>query len=432
MNRTLSIILAGLILLSPMLVSAASDELSFQQAMKYTVKIRTRVRIPFIGDRKGTQTGAGFVVDSKRGWILTNAHVVARSPSDVKVLFRGGSFLTARKLYVDPFVDLAVIVIPKRYRPKALYAARLECRQIPAVGHPVGAFGHPWNLSFTGTRGIISGITSKYTYKTEMIQTDAPINPGNSGGPLISLKSGKVVGISTASRRFSQNTNFAVPMKNACDILRLLKNGVDPSPPELPYMFYSDVDETKKLVVAKVHQERNRLGLREGDIIDRVPGITGSIKNKGQLVHALRGRLNNFHLRIIRNGKPVMIRGSLAPARKISQRSGIFVSGLLFGHTPWMDAENFINGKPKIMIHYVEKGSIGDGQRIRMMDLLLAVNGKKVTDLKELYRLFVTAHKNKTKVSIKFIRLGSIRDELFSYLIRPLSLDKPVYIGSTP
>ena len=71
----------------------------------------------------------------------------------------------------------------------------MDCGTIPAVGHPVGAFGHPEDLRFTGTRGIISGFTSKFG--EDRLQTDAPINPGNSGGPLISLETGKVVGINT-------------------------------------------------------------------------------------------------------------------------------------------------------------------------------------------------------------------------------------------
>src|SRR3970282_1943953 len=126
-----------------------------------------------------------------------NAHVVARAPSLVHVSFRGGEYLPAIKRYVDPVIDLAVLEIPAKHRPARLPAATLDCSQMAAIGHVVGAFGHPWNLSYPGTRGIISGITSKFAGMLEMLQTDAPINPGNSGGPLMSLKRGKGAGIDT-------------------------------------------------------------------------------------------------------------------------------------------------------------------------------------------------------------------------------------------
>ena len=55
-------------------------------------------------------------------------------------------------------------------------------------------FGNPIGFEFrrTVTSGIISGKNrtikieeDKFSYMTDLIQTDATINPGNSGGPLI-------------------------------------------------------------------------------------------------------------------------------------------------------------------------------------------------------------------------------------------------------
>src|SRR6185436_8104784 len=209
---------------------AATGEDVFKTALNYTVQVRATLPVPFDGDRKGSGLGAGFVVDAERGWIMTNAHVVGRSPSRVEVAFHGREFVEAAKVYVDPFLDVAIVRLADRTAASGVEAPRLECGSVPAVGHPVGAFGHPWRLQFTGTRGIISGVTARY--RTELLQTDAPINQGNSGGPLISLESGRIVGINTAGIRGAQNTNFAVASKYACRILELLQKGEDPSPPD--------------------------------------------------------------------------------------------------------------------------------------------------------------------------------------------------------
>ena len=92
-------------------------------------------------------------------------------------------------------------------------------------------------------------MTSKY--RTEYLQTDAPVDSGNSGGPLISLTSGKIVGINTAAMKEpkSKNTNFAVSMKYACRVLELLQAGRDPSPPQLPLVFFRNLDGDQRVAL---------------------------------------------------------------------------------------------------------------------------------------------------------------------------------------
>ena len=69
------------LLLAATAPTAAGADLSediFKGALRYTVQVRTTLPVPFDGDRKGSSLGAGFVVDSGRGWVMTNAHVVGR------------------------------------------------------------------------------------------------------------------------------------------------------------------------------------------------------------------------------------------------------------------------------------------------------------------------------------------------------------------
>lgn len=81
---------------------AATDEEIFEHAPAFTVQIRTVVYMPFAGDERSASMGAGFVVDAERGWIMTNVHVAARSPSEIRIRFREGEYHDAEKLYVDP------------------------------------------------------------------------------------------------------------------------------------------------------------------------------------------------------------------------------------------------------------------------------------------------------------------------------------------
>ena len=390
--------------------ASAEDETIFKEALKYTVKIETRVEIPFEGDKKGFSTGAGFLLDTSHGWIMTNAHVVSRSPSHVSVAFHGERFQPAEKVYIDPYLDMAIIRIdPQSISPKAK-SVTPDCSGLPEIGHSIGAFGHPWKFSFTGTRGIISGMTSQMG--GQLLQTDAPINPGNSGGPLISMKTGRVVGMNTATldRDDDQNTNFAEPMKFLCRIYDLLKQGQDPSPPDLTVMFKEDLDDRRQLVVAKSYLTENLLALREDDVITAVGDYP--VKNEGQLIHALRGNLDRAVLQVLRNGKEIVVQGKLNPAQLITHRQGVFVSGLLFAQLNYRDRSEI---DFPLRVNYVEPGSIGESKRIKNWDRLMTVDGQPITSLKQLYYYLKKGHESNRNVVVKMRHISRRSDRIYNY-----------------
>jgi len=298
---------------------------------------------------------------------------------------------------------------------KGIAEPRLECEGVPSVGHPVGAFGHPWRLPFTGTRGIISGVTARY--RTELLQTDAPINQGNSGGPLISLESGRIVGINTAGIRGAQNTNFAVAIKYACRVLQLLQEEKDPSPPDLKLVYFRDIDNRKQLKVARSYAGDGTLKLLPGDVIGQVVGETGPIENETQLLHALRGRLLNSTLKVLREGQEALVSGTKLPMRRVLETRGVYVSGVLFGPITIRDALEI--GARGLMVHHVEPGSIGEAQEIEKSDLLEAVDGVAVLDVEELHTRLNEARSRSRRVALTLKRLAG-GDTLFSYSQRNL------------
>ncbi len=410
-------------------VAAADTERGeqiFRKALAYTVQIKSSVTLPFSGDSKGSSLGAGFVVDAERGWILTNAHVVSRSPSRVEVAFHDQDFHDATKIWVDPYMDIAIVQTPERSKTAAIDVPRLECKDAPPVGHPVGAFGHPWRLQFTGTRGIISGVTSRY--RTELLQTDAPINQGNSGGPLISLEDGRIVGINTAGIRGAQNTNFAVAMKYACRIVDLLRAGMDPSPPDLGLVFFRDIDNRKELRVARSYPRPGKLSFLPGDTIQEVIGEPGRIENETQLMHALRGRLAGSTVRVLRDRVPIELNGTKAALPRVMERRGVYASGVLFGPVTLRDAPEI--GVRGLMVHHVEAGSIGEAQEVVRGDVLEAVDAAPVTELDDLHARLNEAAQSRRRVELSFKRLVG-GDYVFSYAQRRLFVRDLQYVGTS-
>ena len=175
-------------------------------------------------------SGSGSIID-KRGYILTNVHVIADATKIYVSLFDGTQY-EAEVVGTDLDSDLAVI----KFTPPA----GLELKTIAfgdstalKVGQRVIAIGNPFGLERTMTTGIVSGLgrpiqNSNNRIIRDMVQTDAAINPGNSGGPLLDT-SGKMIGINTmiqSSSGSSAGVGFAVPSTTAIRVVAdLIKYG---------------------------------------------------------------------------------------------------------------------------------------------------------------------------------------------------------------
>ena len=152
--------------------------------------------------------GSGVIID-KRGYVLTNLHVV-RGADGVTVRLASKEEFRGRIVGTDAKTDLAVI----RFEPGVpLTVATLGDSDALRVGEWAIAIGNPFGLDQTVTVGVVSATGRSdvgiATYEN-FIQTDASINPGNSGGPLVNLR-GEVIGINTAIVAAGQGIGFAIP-----------------------------------------------------------------------------------------------------------------------------------------------------------------------------------------------------------------------------
>jgi S1-C subfamily serine protease len=181
---------------------------------------------PFnLAERVQAAIGAGVVMDDD-GHIITNAHVVYGA-STIIVRLSAEDVRPGKLIGADPVSDIAVVQVAGG--PDRLPQARFGDSDHIQVGEDVLAIGHPFGLTGSATRGIISGIgrlipRSPLSWQTPFIQTDAALNPGNSGGPLAN-RCGEVIGINTLSAPRG-NVGFAVPINLARDLAsQILENG---------------------------------------------------------------------------------------------------------------------------------------------------------------------------------------------------------------
>lgn len=405
---------------------AETAESIFAEASRFTVRIDATITRAFIEDEVGAHHGAGFIVDESRRWVMTNAHVVGHSPARLTVEFSDGTKSDAHKVYVDPYIDVAIIQMETT--SPSIHEAPLGCNQRVGVGHPVGAFGHPWGLNFTGTRGVISGSTNKFG--AELLQTDAPINGGNSGGPLISMASGKVVGVSSSSINSDddQNTNFGVPIEQACQILELLLTGQDPSPPQMDVTFYMLTGDNGPLIVARSYLTKDLIQIQSEDEVISANGF--AVSNESDLINALRGSLESAQLTIKRKDKLIEVHGRLDPTPFIIERQGLLFAGMLFAEGRFRDRAILETGHD-VMIHSIVPGSQADGSKVSFYDYVSAVDGNQVRSLAHLRDLLQDIDKG-SAVQLDFLRFmedGSTGHLFYSLRRRFSKESSPIEIG---
>lgn len=255
------------------------------------------------------------------------------------------------------------------------------------------------------------------------------ITHGNSGGPLISLVTGKVVGISTAAiiDRNVKNTGFAVAARYACRVIELLRAGQDPSPPEMAIVFYKDIDDRRILKIAKVTEDSLRMGFAIGQEIRRVEGDDRAIENTTQLMHGLRGRLTQASLVVGEGAQEKRVAGAVPPAARVTERRGVFAGGALFSDNLALSDMSF--QLPPIAVHYVEEGSLAASEEIHPLDALETIDGQPVSRVGEVHALFDRA-KREGRPAALTLRRFDFEPRLMSVLVeRKLDVSRLEWVG---
>jgi len=173
---------------------------------------------PNEGPEAERSLGSGIIVD-KKGFILTNNHVIEQATKIQVQLNAAPTLYTAQVVGVDKETYLAVVKIEAN---RDLPVVKLGNSSGVHVGDWVLAIGSPFGLQATVTAGIISAKDRGNVGRQfqHFLQTDAPINPGNSGGPLVEMN-GSVIGINTAimtGGRGYEGVGFALPSNMAISV----------------------------------------------------------------------------------------------------------------------------------------------------------------------------------------------------------------------
>lgn len=185
--------------------------LSLSQAYGLTIQEVVKISGPavVVVEEAGEIIGSGVVV-SADGLVITADHVLEDSKDLSIKLLDGRKLPIERRVYRDARQDLAVLQVAG----KGLPFVPLVDPATVAVGQEVVAIGNPQGFANTVSDGIVSGKLPIPGGDKFKFVFSAPISPGSSGGGLFD-REGRLIAITIASRRNSQNLNIATPARYA-------------------------------------------------------------------------------------------------------------------------------------------------------------------------------------------------------------------------
>jgi serine protease Do len=358
--------------------------------------------------------GSGVIV-TPDGDILTNAHVV-KGADEITVSLSDKRQLKAKVVGLDPESDVAVIKINAKGLPTAKFGDSDSLK----VGSLVFAVGNPFGLNRTVTSGIVSakGRTNVGIVDYEdFIQTDAAINPGNSGGPLVNID-GDVIGINTAIASRSggyQGIGFAIPSNSVKLVMdELIKSGhvqrgllginiQDVTEPLAKSFHMSEVTGALVSQVVK-GSPSEKAGIKSGDIVLKINGhsVAGAAELKNLV--AMERPDSTVKLTILRDQKAVDVavkvglRTAQAEQNGRSSRTAKASNDLGVEVEKVPSAQAHQMGLPDgqgLVVKEIDRGGIGRKLGLRPGDVILEIDGTRVSDLSIFDKKVAEAKKNK-------------------------------------
>jgi len=153
--------------------------------------------------------GTGFLIDGK-GFLITNAHVVAGSTSVIVQNNKGQEF-RATTIHQNPSTDIAILKIEDNdFKPHDVLPYGIRKNGVD-LGETLFTLGFP-REEIVYNEGYMSAKTG-FHGDTLTCQIGVTANPGNSGGPVFN-KNGEVIGIITTRQIAAQGVVFAITSQN--------------------------------------------------------------------------------------------------------------------------------------------------------------------------------------------------------------------------
>lgn len=362
---------------------------------------------------------SGLIVD-KRGFVLTNEHVVDDAQS-VTVTLPSKIEYPAEIIGVDKQTDLALI---KMATSEELSVAKLGNSDLIEVGEWVIAVGNPYGFDRTVSFGIVSGkgrvlpnMPGENQLINDFIQTDAAIDPGSSGGPLVNLR-GEVIGINSIG--FGRGQGFTIPINVANQVKdKLLASGsiqrgwvgIAIQPLSRDYAKYFGLPELEGILVSDVipGSPAETAGILPGDILVNYQGEKISAEkeedlNKFQVMVSESEVGEPANLKIVRQGRDTTISISVSMQPKV--KADEFETEYDFTVkeiTENLYEQYMLDDKEGVLVSFVEVGGVASTALLEEGDIVKRVAEYRIKTLDE-FKENLESVKDRTEIMLTIKR----------------------------
>ena len=366
-------------------------------------------------ERKSHSLGSGVIISSD-GYIVTNHHVVEGADEILITLANDEKEYKAKIIGEDPKTDLAVIKIDA----KDLHVASFGDSSTLQEGDVVFAIGNPFGMGGTVTQGIISALNKNNVGLNQyenFIQTDASINPGNSGGALVDSR-GALIGINSAILSRSGGNHgigFAIPSNMVHKIITSL---IETGKIERGFMGVSISDLTNDLkelyenkhgaliLMIEKDSPAEKGGLQVSDLILEVDGV--KIKNSNELKNTIAGISPDKTVSItyerdkkIKTTKVKLVKmdgeKSVGGKNESNPIEGLVLMELNDKTKYQLQLPRDLEG---VLVSEVKDGSKAESMGFKEGDIIVQIEQKRITSLKDLTAALNEYKKTKKRVII--------------------------------
>ena len=392
------------------------------------VSIQVDVPVAFDGKWNRSTYATGFIVDAKRGIILTNRHVVTPGPVTAKAILINNEEIDLTPLYIDPVHDFGFY----RYKPeqiKHLTPHEFELSaQKPNVGQEIRIIGNDAGQKISILDGTISRLDrqapnyGKGTYNDFnifYIQAATASSGGSSGSPVINIQ-GQAVALNAGSQTKSANA-FYLPLEKIKLALNKLQNNETIARGTIQTTFNSTpYTELKRLGLTDELEQEYRLTYPElkGLLVARaiipqspaanslaVGDILLSINQQSLAEFSALESLLNAHveqtiqLGVLRRGELLALEIKVDDLEQISPTALIKFNGGTFHNFSYQQARHY--NKPVNGVYVASSASAFSQAGVPSRSVITEFNGIKINDLDDFHQQ-LNLVKSGSKVHLRY------------------------------